>query len=176
MASVAKPPKTTAGQRIIPIQPALLPLLELLKRGKKSETNVIAFSSISEDHAATKFRDALDTAEVRRPRLTADNATEEQIDFRSLRDTHATWLALAGVADKVIQRRMGHASPTTTDRYVKAAETFAVDNVGAPFPALPASLLKTHWATHRSSLLSVPPKTSVKLVARVGFEPTTFGL
>jgi integrase len=52
-------------------------------------------------------------------------------------DTHAAWLALAGVAGKIIQRRLGHASPTTTDRYVKAAESFDREGVGLPFPPIP---------------------------------------
>ena len=117
------------------------------------------------------LRQHLATALVERPRLTADNATEEPIDFRSLRDTHATWLALGGTADKVIQRRMGHASPTTTDRYVKAAETFAAEHVGAPFPPLPASVIGPRLA----QLPKGPRRTPGRMVARVGFEPTTFG-
>jgi integrase len=160
-----KAPKTINGQRVIPIQQNLVPLLEAL-RGKDS-AEVIAFSFISEDHAAPNFRAGLETAKIRRPRLTADNATEEPIDFRSLRDTHATWLALEGVADKVIQRRMGHASPTTTDRYVKAAETFAVDNVGVPFPMLPVQLLVRPPNGPRLAQASRrAPKTSGKSVAR----------
>jgi hypothetical protein len=71
---------------------------------------------------------------VKGPRLTADNATEEPVDFRSLRDSYATWLALAGVRDKRIQRRLGHASNQTTDRYIKAAEAFDVAAIGEPFP------------------------------------------
>ncbi len=111
----------------------------------KDEELVLGSFNLSEDHMAQTFREYLGTAQVERPRLTADNATEEPIDFRSLRDTHATWLALAGVADKIIQRRMGHASPTTTDRYVKAAETFDAKHVGTPFPAIPQGLWTNVW-------------------------------
>ncbi len=167
---VLKAPKTASGQRVIPIQPALVPLLEAIA-GDAAQL-VLGDFTASEDHIAQGFRDHLATANVKRPRLTADNATEEPIDFRSLRDTHATWLAIDGVADKVIQRRMGHASPVTTDRYVKAAETFAAEHVGAPFPPLPASVIGPGLgqATRRGL------KSSRKMVARVGFEPTTFGL
>ena len=102
-----KAPKTTQGHRMLPIQEHLVPLLEAMKG--QADALVLASFNLSEDHVAQSFRDALAAAKVDRPRLTADNATEEPIDFRSLRDTHATWLALAGTPDKIIQRRMGHA-------------------------------------------------------------------
>jgi hypothetical protein len=73
--------------------------------------------------------------------LLADRLDGEPIDSRSPRDTHAARLSLAGCADKVFQRRMGDASPTATDRYVKAAETFGTERFGAPFPPLPDSVL-----------------------------------
>jgi integrase len=166
---MTKPPKTAAGQRLVPIHEHLLPLLEAAEGDP--DALVLGSFNASEDHMATNLRMYLLVAGLDRPRLTADNATEEPIDFRSLRDTHATWLALARVPDRVIQRRMGHASPTTTDRYVKVAETFETEHVGVPFPELPADV----WATIGPSEKNTP-KTSGKLVARVGFEPTTFGL
>jgi integrase len=172
----AKRPKTSAGQRVIPILEPLMPLLTALE-GDPDDLVLGSFNA-SEDHMATSLRTYLGAAGVERPRLTADNATEEPIDFRSLRDTHATWLALAGVSDKVIQRRMGHASPLTTDRYIKAAESFATEHVGAPFPNLPAQL-GGDWANDWATPVGSPCKPSGKqgeLVARVGFEPTTFGL
>jgi integrase len=166
---VGEAAKTSAGQRVIPILTPLLPLLTALE-GDPDDLVLGSFNA-SEDHMATSFRTYLDAAGVERPRLTADNATEEPIDFRSLRDTHATWLALDRVSDKVIQRRMGHASPLTTDRYIKAGESLATEHVGAPFPELPAQLWANVGPTGKNT-----PKTSGKLVARVGFEPTTFGL
>ncbi len=96
----------------------------------------------------------------------ADNAT----DFRSLRDTHAAWLALEGVADRTIQRRLGHASGDTTDRHIKAAESFDVDAIGRPFPPL------AHWPGRWPNFEPIPKGFKRLSVARVGFEPTTFGL
>lgn len=159
-----KAPKTTAGQRTVPIEPELAPLLEVL-RGDDGAL-VVPLMSDGEDHLAQRFRDDLKLAGVTRARLVADNATEEPIDFRGLRDSCATHWALAGVNDKRIQRRLGHASNLTTDRYIKAAESFDVDAIGEPFPALPKELL-----------VQVRPSDRVKrraikrlLVARVGFE------
>ena len=81
---------------------------------------------------------------------------------------------MTGISDKVIQRRMGHASPLTTDRYIKAAESLATEHVGLPFPVLP--VLRGVVRATIGPTWENTPKTPGKLVARVGFEPTTFGL
>jgi integrase len=133
-----KPPKTVAGQRSVPIEPTLVPLLKTIRLD--DDDPVAPLLTSGEDRIAGTFRVHLADAGVKRARLTADNDTEEPIDFRSLRDSYATWHALAGIPDKRIQRRLGHASNTTTDRYIKAAEAFDVEAIGEPFPALPASL------------------------------------
>jgi hypothetical protein len=49
------------------------------------------------------------------------------------------------VGERVLQRRMGHASSGTTDRYIKAAESFDVAAIGQPFPPLPTELLARVW-------------------------------
>ena len=36
---------------------------------------------------------------------------------------------------------MGHASSSTTDKYVKAAESFGAAAIGEPFPSLPKAIL-----------------------------------
>jgi integrase len=100
--------------------------------------------SLTRDHVED-VRDALDRA------IDAKEIRPEPIDFRSLRDSYATWHALAGIPDKRIQRRLGHASNTTTDRYIKAAEAFDVEAIGEPFPALPASLLAQVWTRNEKS-------------------------
>lgn len=165
----SKAPKTTAGQRLIPIEATLLPMLEGL-RGADDEP-VAPMLVGGDERVAALFRSHLVMAGVTRARLTADNETEEPVDFRSLRDTYATWLALAGIPDKRIQRRLGHRSATTTDRYIKAAESFDVDAIGAPFPALPEALWTRHWTSAPRS----PQRTRRKLARPVGVEPTTFG-
>jgi integrase len=165
-----KAPKTAAGQRTVPIEPPLLPLLEALRAA--GNELVAPLLSCGEDRNAGAFRRHLAAAGVTRARLTADNETEEPADFRSLRDSYATWQALAGIPDKRIQRRLGHASNQTTDRYIKAAEAFDVEAIGTPFPALPAALQTTCQTRHKKT----PDFRRRLSVARVGFEPTTFGL
>lgn len=164
-----KPPKSAAGQRVIPIHAHLQPMLEE-HEGEPGElvAPLLASRVALEDRAANLFREHLEAAGLKRTRLTADNATEEPIDFRSLRDSHATWLALAGVSDKVIQRRLGHEDGKTTDKYIKAAESLDVETIGTPFPPLPSEVWPKVWTN--SPATSGKPGRS--LVARVGFEGT----
>jgi hypothetical protein len=115
-------------------------------------------------------------AGVDRARLEADNASEEPVDFRSLRDSYATWSALDKVGDRVLQRRVGHASPSTTDRYIKAVESFDAAPIGNPFPALPTALLVRVWPNDWTRKSRTPGYRRGLMVARAGFEPTTFGL
>jgi integrase len=170
-----KAPKTKAGRRTLPSHEHLLPLLAAM-RGDNAEAvagvPVVAGLAPMGDRLAGKFREHLDMAKVKRARLTADNETEEPIDFRSLRDACATWLALDRTPDKLIQRRMGHVSPSTTDRYIKAAESFGDATIGTPFPSLPRRLFRRFGPIIGPSGRGRPGK----VVARVGFEPTTFGL
>jgi integrase len=134
-----KAPKSARGQRIIPIHPNLVPMLEAMK-GEAGTLVVPNLLAGNEHRFAEGFRAHLRAAGVNRARLSADNDTEEPVDFRSLRDSYATHLALTGIGDKVIQRRMGHASASTTDRYIKAAESLDVNAIGEPFPPLPRAL------------------------------------
>ena len=48
-----------------------------------------------------------------RARLKADNATEEPVDFRSLRDSYATHPLEAGVS-LLVNQHLGHSAPSTT--------------------------------------------------------------
>ena len=83
--SDTKAPKTETGRRIVPILELLFPVLESTRR-KAGELIVATLPSMG-DRLAGRFREHLATAKIDRPRLTADNETEEPVDFRSLRDT-----------------------------------------------------------------------------------------
>jgi integrase len=136
-----KAPKTRNGIRDVPIVDTLAPLLQRLVKGREGSAPLVDFmASRSSWERARSFRRNLEKAKVTRPRLTADNAGEEGVDFRSLRDTGITWLALAGVDVPKIMRRAGHDSPSTSMGYVKIAEDINGE-IGAPFPPLPAELV-----------------------------------
>jgi len=133
-------PKTRNGVRDVPFPEALRPVLAcIVKARKPSEALVPGMGERSAWERARTLGAHRKKANVTRPRLTADNAREEAVDFRSLRDSGITWLALAGVDVVKIQRRAGHDDISTTVGYVKSAEDIA-GQIGEPFPALPDEL------------------------------------
>lgn len=145
-ARAPKAPKTAAGYRTFPLVPELVPLLAAM-RGAPGELVAPELAAPGTRlRIAPQFRAHLLAAGVDRARLHEASPTEEPIDFRSLRDTFATWGALAGMAPNVLQRRLGHESSTTTDGYVKAAEDVTSEGVGAPFPDLSPLIQPTDGA------------------------------
>lgn len=167
-----KAPKTEAGRRTFPIVGPLLPLLDAMRGDPKRPDGELVVPDVArgEERMAGRFRDHLRAAKVERARLYADTATEEPVDFRSLRDSFATWCALGGLATSALQRRMGHESPATTDGYVKQAEDVTAGSIGAPFPTLDALSSGGHWAKHWATKSQNPSFHRGFLVARVGFE------
>lgn len=137
-----KPPKTANGVRDVPIPATLVALLERMKKGQGAADLVVPIvAGTSESKRAPRFVTALRAAGVTRPRLFENTATTMGVNFRSLRDSGITWLALAGVDVVRMQRRAGHDSVTTTMDYVKQAEDLG-GHVGEPFGPLPAALVE----------------------------------
>lgn len=125
-----KPPKTGEGTRVVPLRPELA---AVLRPGASSALVVgVLWRKI-----AVRFRADLQLAGVNRTRLFASTATEEEIDFRSLRDSYATWRVLSGVDPLTLKRELGHLDLATSDRYVKEGASFRLATVGDPFPAIP---------------------------------------
>jgi integrase len=142
-------PKTHESIRDVPIDPHLFPAL-MQRAGKPDEYVTPRFN---DDKAAPTFRADLKEAGVLSHRLFEKTATHLPIDFRSLRDSFATWHAHAGLELQKLMRRMGHKDYATTLRYAKAAESLSA-NVGAPFGPLP-------WA---------PPKVTESVTTFGSFE------
>jgi hypothetical protein len=119
----------------------LLPLLKSMhERAGDDDARVgPVLSRVRDKHRGMLLRDHLHAADVTRPRLSTSTATLRPVDFRSMRDSGITWLALAGVSLQAIKRRAGHEDIHTTDGYAKAAEDLA-GKVGAPFAPLPEGL------------------------------------
>lgn len=134
--------RTKVGKnRRIPIEAALLPLLEVLKR-EAGESPYVIHVQVSK--RAERLREHLELAGITRAELfePADDvaATWAPLTFHDLRGTGVTWSALRGDEPLVIQQRAGHANFSTTQRYLREAETLGKD-AGAPFPPLPSDLL-----------------------------------
>lgn len=95
-----KPPKTPNGIRRVPIEPALVPLLERMKEEADDEYALVVptLSTFGEDHLAQLFRRHLKEAKVERAELHRSTRTHVQSNFRSCRDSGLTWLALTASA------------------------------------------------------------------------------
>lgn len=133
-----KAPKTESGIRDVPIEPALAALLAWMKNGKDATAAVVPVLSTlsSESKRAPLFREHLRTAKLSRSGLFKNTATTLMVNFRTLRDSGITWLALARVEPMRIQSRAGHEKFDTTLGYVKMAEDLT-GKIGVPFGPLP---------------------------------------
>jgi hypothetical protein len=161
-------PKTANAVRSVPIEPTLLPLLNVMYEARTSDDAPIVpvLRTLNDKFRAKQLREHLKLAGVTRARLFADTLTLRPIDFRSLRDTGITWLALANVSLSAMQRRVGHEDIAQTNAYVKLAEDLS-GTIGDPFPPIPRSLLQTSKQRLSGS------GSSQKQVPEEGIEPPT---
>jgi len=154
-----KAPKTSEGVRVVPLRPELA---AVLTRRRPAHALVV---EVSWRKIAVRFRLDLRLAGVTRARLFASTATEEEADFRSARDSYATWRVLEGVDPLTLRRELGHVDLATTDKYVKVGATFRGATVGAPFPALDGLLGPGSGPSH--------PQVCVTMAPTAGLEPAT---
>jgi integrase len=135
-------PKTANAVRSVPIEATLMPLLKAMHgaRAKDDEPILPILGEVGDKFRAKLFRDHLRAADVTRPRLFADTLTLRPVDFRSLRDTGITWLALSGLSLHAMQRRVGHEDIKQTNGYVKMAEDLS-GSIGASFPPISSAIL-----------------------------------
>ncbi len=131
----------TNRPRIIPVEPALLPLLRPLREQAERRPGDRLFPMPPACDLSPRLRQYLRWAGVARPQLFANDATRKQITFHDLRATGITWMALRGDDPLRIMQRAGHEDFATTQGYIREAERFGeVGNV-APFPSLPSALI-----------------------------------
>ncbi len=142
--------KTAAGIRPVPIEAALLPVLEVLAYGEKPTARVVAKMPPAEDWAAT-LRDHLQRAGVDRPALFERSATVRPITLYSLRHTGITWRTIRGDDPRVIQRHAGHEKYATTEGYVHEADDYR-GKIGLVFPPIVDVLAGRATSTNRSAI------------------------
>jgi len=172
----AKAPKTYEGIRTVSIPATLAPLLARLVDGASPNALLCPIVGKTSEHDRPElFRAALRAAGVLRSEIFEDTPTHEPVDFRTIRDTGITWRFLAGDRAEVVQREAGHVKLTTTLGYAKEVENRG-GRFGVPFPALPFAPAVPQPCEPYVNGLTESPKKQGELVARVGFEPTTFGL
>lgn len=120
--------------RRIPIEPAAREFIATLVRGAGPSGRLVEKMPMREDLAAY-LRKCLGYAGVTRAELFATDTTRRPLSFHDLRATGITWMALRGDNALAIQQRAGHTTFSTTQGYVRLAETLG--NVGAVFPPVP---------------------------------------
>ncbi len=153
--------------RLIPIEPALLPLLQAMHDESGGRGDVFAMAP--RQHLSESFKRLLKVAGVDRPALFERGPGVAPIRFHDLRSTGVTWEAVRGTQPLTIMQRAGHANFETTQRYLRAAEVLK-QGFGQPFPELSVSLQPID-RDGESALFSAG-----KLVGGTGFEPATLGL
>jgi len=131
--------KGTKGKaaRKVPIEPALLPMLEAMHTAAQGRGLVLQMPDHSD--LARILRHWLQHSKVSRAGLHAATETRRHVVFHDLRGTGCTWAAVRGDDALKIQSRAGHRGFATTQSYIAAAEMVR-DQFGNPFPDLPAGL------------------------------------
>ena len=139
--------KTYNGVRTIPIEPALLPWL-LAERGAPDAlvAPIVSDRKSKEGmRGARGIREDLERIGMWSKRF-EESETGMALDFRSLRDSAATWWAIAGLDIHRIMRRLGHADIQMSTRYARVAEVVG-PGVGTPFAPLPPHPLAVRSVT-----------------------------
>jgi integrase len=162
-----KETKTNAPRRI-PIEPALVPLLDVLI-AETPGPSLVAMPPACD--LSPRLRQYLAWAGVTRAELFAGDKTRKAITWHELSATGITWMAIRGDDPLKIQRRAGHGDLSTTQGYIREAENLT-GPIGAPFPPLPAVLVSlreslegpAYWGQLRES-------TWKKRASPAGFEP-----
>lgn len=127
----------TGRARVIPIEPALAPLLAQLVH--ENPTGPL-LGIRNEDHARL-LREDLVAAGCKREALFADDDMRAPMTFHNLRDTCLTHMCVRRDPPKEIQWRAGHTTADTTERYIAQAQFAAGRSFGTPFPPLPKEAL-----------------------------------
>jgi len=159
-------PTKTRRVRSVDVEPALVPLLEVLVE-EAGEGGRLLRMPPDEDRACM-LRRHLRVAGCTREALSADDELRAPMKFHGLRDTCLSHMAVRGDDPLRIQWRAGHTSFAMTEKYISAAQKVAV-GFGEPLPALPASLLEwsTDWSKEASDLT---PDTGKQAAIPTGIE------
>jgi integrase len=166
---------TTKSERSrrVPIEPALRPLLEALRREREATGTVTDL--VDDRHLARALRTWLRLAGLASPEHSS-TATTAGLTWHDLRATGITWRAIRGDDPFRIMKGAGHADMETTMRYVRDADEFC-QGFGAVFPELPGELMSnvasnSRPKTPRGSKLSMRNHERI-LVEAAGIEPAS---
>jgi len=171
---IVSAPKSSAGVRYLPLELALLPLLEAMRAELGGVGRVVKHMPGRKEWAPA-LRRHLQRAGVTRAALFEDSATVKHITLHDLRATGITWRCLRRDYGPEIQQAAGHEKYDTTDGYVRSARVFA-GRVGEPFPELPPSLLDTSNRPSRPTIVLAGRNSSEVLWRRRELNPGPQGI
>lgn len=132
----------TKSARVLPIEPALLPLMHSL-HAQRTGPRVIEHMP-PDSKLATTLRADLERAGITRAALLTETSTRRHLRFYDLRATGITWCAVRGDDPIKLQRRAGHSSLSTTQVYIREAENLA-SSFGTVFPALNSTIESSRY-------------------------------
>ncbi len=131
----------SGAARTSPIEPALIPLLKIMREESPAATHVFPWlHDENPRHLARTLRTALEKAELKRKALMTTDENRQRLRFHDLRASGITWAAVRGDDPLKIKQRAGHEDFDTTQRYLREAENLTA-SFGVPFPPLPDCLL-----------------------------------
>ncbi len=165
-------PKNGESRRI-PIEPALLPLLQTMHAEAKGKGLVVP-AMPSAGMLSKKLKHYLLKAGVERAELFVQkHALLKGITFHDLKSTGVTWAIARGDNPMRVKQRAAHKQFTTTEGYIREAENLG-QSFGVPFPPLP-ELVRTFAATFAESETpaAILAKSAGFVVGATGFEPVT---
>jgi integrase len=157
------PPKNGEA-RTVPIEPALLPLLTVMRaeaietvarelgptaKRRDVEARVRTLPVVpmpQRNNRPIVLREDMEKAGITRPDLFARDATRTPMTYHDLRATGITWAAVRGEAPFKLHAFAGHKSVSTTEKYIRRAATLG-RSIGEVFPQLPVSLLHHRMGT-----------------------------
>jgi integrase len=133
----------TGTTRLVPIEPTLVPLLDVLRR-EQGRVGRLVRSMPPEEDLSERLRKYAKWAGVTRAALfvPAKHKTIKRLTWYDLRATGITWRAVRGDSPTKIHIAAGHDEFTTTLGYIRLAEG-AAHGFGEPFPPLPPCLQST---------------------------------
>lgn len=155
----------TSLARKVPIEPALLPLLERMHTNARGHGAVVV---LPPDTALSEvLRTALRTAGINRADLFTTDVTRKQITWYDLRATGITWRAIRGDNPMAIRQGAGHKSFSTTEGYIREAETVS-DGFELVFPILEAALAEPQKVPEKSTQTYPKPRLSAEMSGSTG--------
>jgi integrase len=158
----------TKDMRKVPIEPALVPLLEAMHEESGGKGPVVPWMTHQSEWASS-LRTHLDKAKIKRADLFANDATRRWIGFHDLRHSGITWRAVRGDEPLKIMHAAGHDDLRTTMIYVNEAHVFE-RGFGIVFPPLPPAVIGTGNGTREWPSRPSTRKAKGNRVSPGGFE------